>query len=333
MRAAIRTGLLGYTFSFNPSHPSPKTPLQPNEILLQVKSSAINPVDYKLPKQLAGPIPGIDVSGIVQQVGSDVTSLQVGDAVFGRAITAKGTLSGSLAQEAIASEAEVAKKADYLTFEEGAALGTAYLTSLQSLRDAGKVEKGSVVLVIGASGGCGLAGMQLALALGASRVVGICSGKNFEFVKSQTGASSSSTAVELVDYTDEGAMKKICEENVGKFDCIYDTATGSGRGEDYASNSSIANLLKQPTGQFVQINGGPSTWAKKVLGFEDKNRSLVVTAKEGKRDLETIANLLEKEGFKPFLNVKKFDENSIIEGFQQLKERRTKGKIVFTIEE
>ncbi len=290
-------------------------------------------MDYKLPKQIAGPIPGIDVAGIVRQVGSDVTSLQVGDAVFGRAITSKGTLSGSLAQESVASEAELAKKTDYLSFQEGAALGTAYLTSLQSLRDAGKVEKGSIVLVIGASGGCGLAGMQLALALGASRVVGICSGKNFEFVKSQTNSSGSNTVVELVDYTDEGAMNKFFEENVGKFDCIYDTATGSGKGEDYASNPSMSNLLKQSTGQFVQINGGPSTWAKKFLGYEDKNRSLVVTAKNGKKDLETIANLLEKEGFKPFLNVKAFDEESVIDGFQQLKERRTKGKIVFTVDE
>ena len=281
---------------------------------------------------MAGKVPGIDVSGVVHQVGSDVTSFQKGDHVFGRAISGKGALSGSLAEYTVSNDKELAKKTDYLSFGEAAALPTAYLTSLQALRDAGRVKEGSTVLIIGASGGCGVAGVQLAKAMGASRIVGICSGKNFEFVKSiAIGAGGGEHSIELVDYTDANGMKKFCEDNVGLFDCIYDTATGSGKGEDYVS-SSVPKLLKEKTGQYAQINGSASVWAKKFMGKETSQKSLVITDKNGKSDLEEIATLLEKTGVKPHLDVKTFDAEGVAEGFHQLKGRRTKGKIVFNVE-
>ena len=63
-------------------------------------------------------------------------------------------------------------------------LPVAYLMSLQGLRDYGKIQAGDRVLIIGASGGCGTAAVQLAKALGAKDIVGVCSGKNAELVKS-----------------------------------------------------------------------------------------------------------------------------------------------------
>jgi NADPH:quinone reductase-like Zn-dependent oxidoreductase len=91
MKAAVRTGILGWTISFKTDHPKPShDTLKPNEVLLRVKSAAINPVDYKLPRLIGGKVVGIDVSGIVEKVGEDVTTLQEGDHVFGRAINGKG---------------------------------------------------------------------------------------------------------------------------------------------------------------------------------------------------------------------------------------------------
>ena len=60
--------------------------------------------------------------------------------------------------------------------------------------------------------------------------------------------------LELVDYTDDKAMSEFKEKNVGKFDCIYDTATGtgSGHGENYVS--SMAKLLRDETGEYVCTN-------------------------------------------------------------------------------
>ena len=63
MRAAVRTGILGWTISFKLDHPKPSIDvLQPDEVLLRVKSAAINPVDYKLPRSIGGKVVGIDVS-------------------------------------------------------------------------------------------------------------------------------------------------------------------------------------------------------------------------------------------------------------------------------
>jgi NADPH:quinone reductase-like Zn-dependent oxidoreductase len=61
MKAAVRTGLLGLTISFKPNHPSslPANDLRPNEVLLRVKSAAINPVDYKLSRLIAGKVVGL----------------------------------------------------------------------------------------------------------------------------------------------------------------------------------------------------------------------------------------------------------------------------------
>lgn len=326
MRAAIRTGLLGTTITFTKDFQAPSSShsaLRPNEVLLHVKSAAINPVDYKLPRLIGGKIIGIDVSGVVDKVGSDVTSFQAGDQVFGRAIDGKGKFSGSLAEYTTANVDEIAKKPEYLQFEEAASLPTAYLTGLQSLRDAGNVKKGSTVLIIGASGGCGIAGVQLAKAIGAGRIVGICSGKNFDFVRSTGGIT------ELVDYTDNDVMQKFLEDNVGVFDCIYDTATGSGAGEDYVSL--MMKLLNKDTGKYVQINGNGSDWARTFARRQQPQRTLVMTDKNGKPKLEEIATLLESTGAKPCVIVKPFDEKELEEGFNELKGRRTKGKIVFNI--
>jgi NADPH:quinone reductase-like Zn-dependent oxidoreductase len=135
---------------------------------------------------------------------------------------------------------------------------------------------------------------------------------------------------ELVDYTDDDAVQKFVKENEGQFDCIYDTATGSGKGEDYVS-SAVPKLLKKDTGEYVQINGKPSDWFKRFAGMEKERRSLVLTESKAKADLERVAELLQVLNVKPFLNAKEFDEGGVNDAFNQLKERRTKGKIVFNI--
>lgn len=329
MRAVIRAGLLG-SITFTKDHPLPAakesdSALSPTDILIKVRNAAINPVDYKLPR-LFGKVVGIDVSGVVEKVGSDVTDFQVGDEVFGRAINNKGMFQtfGSLADYAVTDMQEVAKKPEWLPFDQAAALGVAYLTGIQSMR-AGNVKDGSSVLIIGASGGCGIAGVQLARAMGA-RVVGVCSGKNFDFVREMSGCEKAED-LELVDYTDDDAMNEFKEKNVKMFDCIYDTATGSGKGEDYTT--SMPKLLKDTTGQYVQINGSPSTWARHAMGKMKPQRKMLLTAPKGRSELEEIVSLLEKSGVKPHLNVKSFDEQGVAEAFEELKGRRTKGKIVF----
>lgn len=171
-----------------------------------------------------------------------------------------------------------------------------YLTGLQSLRT-GNVVKDSTILIIGASGGCGVAGVQLARAIGASRIVGICSRKNFDFVKEISGME-----LELIDYTDHDAMKKFKELNVGRFDCIYDTATASGHGEDYVAD--MMPLLKETTGMYVQINVFLATMTCHVIGQMKNQRAVVFLSSKNPMDLDEIVTLLKIFVARPHLDVK-----------------------------
>ena len=299
-------------------------PIGPSLALIKVKSAAINPVDYKIPKFIGGAGVSMDVSGVVERVGADVTDFKVGDEVFGRANVGSGA-TGALADYALVDKEEVAKKPEWMSFDEGAAIGVVYLTGIECLRK-GDMEEGSTVMIIGASGGCGIAGIQLANAMGASRIVGICSGKNFEFVREMSGIKDEKK-LELVDYTDDDMLSKFRENNAGQFDCIYDTATGSGHGEDYPGT--MIKLLKEKTGQYVMINGrAKHLWMAKM----NSQVNFVLTSRKSKDALEQIATLLESTGVKPHVNVISFDEKGVADGFEQLKGRRTKGKIVFKMD-
>ncbi|MEX1295994.1 MAG: NAD(P)-dependent alcohol dehydrogenase [Candidatus Limnocylindrales bacterium] len=121
-------------------------------------------------------IPGMDLAGTVEAVGSAVTTVKAGDEVFGNG-------SGTFAEYAVAKADKLAPKPESLSFEEAAALGVSAQTALQALRDQLKVEAGMKVLVIGASGGVGSFAVQIAKSMGAE-VTGVCSTPNVEMVRS-----------------------------------------------------------------------------------------------------------------------------------------------------
>src|SRR5947209_8071494 len=132
--------------------------LKPGSVLLRVRAASINPYDWhqvrgtplivRLIIGLRGPqpaIPGIDVAGIVEEVGAEVTEFRPGDEVI-------GSCSATFAEYARGGAPDIVIKPAALSFEEAAALPGAGVTALQALR-AGGAEKGSRVLINGASGG------------------------------------------------------------------------------------------------------------------------------------------------------------------------------------
>jgi NADPH:quinone reductase-like Zn-dependent oxidoreductase len=121
-------------------------------------------------------VPGLDVAGTVVAVGPDVTRLAVGDRVFGIA-------RGSFAPYALALVDKLVIAPKSLTDPEAAVLGISGLTALQSLRDAGRLQAGQRVLILGASGGVGTYAVQIAKALGAE-VTGVCSAAKADVVGS-----------------------------------------------------------------------------------------------------------------------------------------------------
>jgi NADPH:quinone reductase-like Zn-dependent oxidoreductase len=119
---------------------------------------------------------GIEVAGTVDAVGSAVSRFAVGDEVYGFA-------QGSFAEYAVARADRLAAKPGNLTFEQAAAVPVSGATALQALTDAGRVEAGQAVLVIGASGGVGSYAVQIAKALGAG-VTGVASAGKADLVRS-----------------------------------------------------------------------------------------------------------------------------------------------------
>jgi NADPH:quinone reductase-like Zn-dependent oxidoreductase len=271
---------------------------------------------------------GLDFAGIVTKVSADVTSVAVGDRVFGNAKT------GTLADSAECKASAIATLPPMLSYVEGAALPIAYLTAYQAFSGHG-FKEGMKVLVIGASGGCGSAGVQLAKAMGASEIVGVCSQKNETLVKS-LGADR------IIDYNTHTIVEG-GHENY--FDFVYDAASYSGGGEDYTEDAQ--RVVKENSGIVVALNGGLGMWARKLVGMQQKytNSHLILTQQRGE-DLKAIlaimtrSNTGDKElksealAFRPIVDKTfPFSEQGTCDAFTALLSRRTKGKIVVNMEE
>jgi NADPH2:quinone reductase len=107
--------------------------------------------------------PGADAAGVVEEVGDGVVHVKRGDRVY-----LAGSRTGTYAERAVASAAQVHPLPERVTFAQGAALGVPYATAWRALFQVARVEAGETVLVHGASGSVGMAAVQLARAAGAT---------------------------------------------------------------------------------------------------------------------------------------------------------------------
>lgn len=172
--------------------------LKPDRLLVKVRASSVNPVDWKIRQgtlQLVTgynfpKILGSDLSGVVLEVGMGVTKFRPGDEIYTFLNPLEG---GAYAEYASVPEEFAARKPQSISHLEAATVPLAGLTALQSLQDLGRIKPGYKVLINGASGGVGLFAIQIAKAMNAE-VTGVCSTKNVDFVKS-LGADF------VIDYT------------------------------------------------------------------------------------------------------------------------------------
>jgi NADPH:quinone reductase-like Zn-dependent oxidoreductase len=191
----------------------PKPEATPEQVVIEVHASSVNPIDWKIRQgQMASRFGedfpqrlGFDVSGVVHSIGKNVTKLKVGDPVYARS----NNLAGKCYAEYVAVDAAVvALKPDALSHAEAAAMPLAGLTALIGLRDVGALGKGQRVLVIGASGGVGTYAVQISKNMGA-HVTAVTSSRNRELARS-LGANT------IIDYTREAVLGE-------QYDVIYDT--------------------------------------------------------------------------------------------------------------
>lgn len=156
------------------------------QALVRIHAAGVNPVETYIrsgtyARKPALPYtPGTDAAGVVESVGDGVTRVAVGDKVY-----TAGSLTGTYAQQALCHESQVHPLPKHVSFAQGAAMGIPYATAYRALFQIARAAPGDYVLVHGASGGVGIAAVQLARAAG-MKVIGTGgSGKGRALVKEQ----------------------------------------------------------------------------------------------------------------------------------------------------
>ncbi|MBI5571326.1 MAG: NADPH:quinone reductase [Desulfomonile tiedjei] len=139
----------------------------PGQVLVAIKAAGVNPVDaYIRSGQYAKKpelpyTPGMDGAGVVDGVGAGVTKIAVGDRVY----VAFG-ISGTYAEQALCTESQVHPLPQHVSFQQGAAMGVPYGVAYRALFHRAQARAGETVLIHGATGGVGMAAVQLARAAG-----------------------------------------------------------------------------------------------------------------------------------------------------------------------
>lgn len=145
----------------------PAPQVGPGQVLVRNHAIGVNPVDTYLRANIdnRGPklpyTPGSDSAGVVEAVGAGVTSVKAGDRVY-----VGGTASGAYAELSLCTEAQVHPLPASVSFAQGAAMNVPYATAYHALFQRAHGDAGESVLVHGASGGVGIAAVQLARARG-----------------------------------------------------------------------------------------------------------------------------------------------------------------------
>lgn len=143
----------------------------PGQVLVRVRAAGVNPVDTYIrsggyARMPALPyIPGADAAGVVEAVGEGVSRVRKGDRVY-TAGGGGGLLTGAYAELMVCDASLVYPLPANISFAQGAALGVPYGTAYQALFHKARARPGETVLVHGASGGVGIAAVQLAVAHG-----------------------------------------------------------------------------------------------------------------------------------------------------------------------
>jgi NADPH:quinone reductase-like Zn-dependent oxidoreductase len=310
-------------FAMTDSAPLPSAALSAGEVLVDVKAAALNPVDYKkadfLPTFLLRGSPAAqDFAGVIAASASP--DFAVGDAVF-------GTAPGCLAERLRAPAAHVCKIPAGLGYPEAAALPTVALTGLQALR-AGGLSRGGRCVVVGASGGCGSAGVQLARAAVGPEgaVVGICSSGSAPLVRG-LGACTEVLPYDALSPAELAAALA----RLGPFHCVYDTVSSWEAFDAAPGGEAWCALLARflaPGGTLVAINGSVGQWAWAGLGWQKRGYKLIFQHPDG-GDLQRTAGLVASKELTVVLDgTFSFTAEGCAAAYARQRSRRAKGKVV-----
>jgi len=286
----------------------PRPQPAPDEVLVKVYASGVNPVDWKIRqgyRQHPLPfIPGWDVSGVVEEAGRNVTDFRTGDEVYGRPDTSRN---GSYAEYITVKAIELGRKPTSIDHIRAAAIPLAGLTAWQALFEHAQLKKGQKLFIHGASGGVGTYAIEFAKWKGAY-VIGTASAQNLSFLK-ELGAD------EAVDYHTKNFEKQFTD-----IDVVFDTIGGD-------TQKRSLQMLK-PGGILVTTLKVEDEAAFKQKGV--RITGMLTTSK--KEDLEAIAQLVDDGFVKPIIS-KILPLEAAEEAHRIIQNGHVRGKIVLRVRE
>ena len=305
--------------------PIPKS----KQVLIKVKASAITNMEYMrytkyiTEKKIGGiaslidtasgarrKIIGIEISGIVEEVGKKVKDIKKGDEVYGISAGMKG----AWGEYAVANEREIYIKPNNFSFEQSAAVPVGAITALGAVY-AAKIQKGQQILIQGGTGSVGHYAVQLSKIQGGI-VTAVCSKNNIEMVRN-IGADF------VVDYKNENITA-----NEKKYDVIIAV-------NGYNPLSMYKKLLNK-TGKYIFV-GGSTKAMLSVFGIPFYSIGSKKFGVSGfpllpkKKYLSDLKIYAEEGKFQPFID-KVYDPHNIYDALRYIVNEHTQGKVVIKMD-
>lgn len=300
----------------------------PREVLVRVRASGVNPLDTKIHAGAAShalhPLPailGIDLAGVVEQTGREVSRFKPGDEVYGMT-GGVGGVQGSLAEFAAVDACLLAPKPTNLSMREAAALPLIFITAWEGLIDRAALKAGQNVLIHGGAGGVGHVAIQIARA--------------FEAEVFATGSQSQRATIEGFGavFIDRGAAVEayIAEHTGGRgFDIVYDTVGGKVLDASFEAVRRFGHVVSAL---------GWGTHALAPLSFRAASYSGVFTllpllSGEGRAHhgeiMAEATRLVEAGKLVPLVDPRQFTLESVGDAHALIRDHAAKGKLVVDI--
>jgi NADPH2:quinone reductase len=296
------------------------------QVLVRVHASGVNPLDTKIRAGKAShakqPLPavlGLDMAGVVEEVGPGVTSFRPGNQVYGM-VGGVGGLQGTLAEFVLVNADLIALKPKSLSWREAAALPLVTITAWEGIVDRAKVHAGLKVLVHAGAGGVGHVAVQLAKAFGA---------EVFATVSARKRSVVEAFGATPIDYRLLSPEQYVAIHTEGQgFDVIFDTVGG-------ATIDASFLAVKRSTGHVVSCLGW-STHSLAPLSFRGATYSGIFTLMPlltglGQSHhgviLREAAALADRGQLKPLLHQQRFS-SAEIDAAHALVESGALGKVV-----
>ena len=302
----------------------------PGQVLVRVLASAVNPLDTKIAAGKGGhanqtlpAVLGMDLAGVVERLGEDVTAFSVGAEVYGMAGGIGGN-QGALAQYIAVDADLLASKPHNLSMREAAALPLIFITAWEGLVDRANVRAGQKVLIHGGAGGVGHVAVQIAKARGAEVFA--------------TGSAHSRAAIESfgatpIDYRSSTVDDYMAQHTDGEgFDVVYDTVGGSTLDASFAA-------VKIYTGHVLSCLG----WGEHKLAplsFRGATYSGVftllplLTGKGRKHHGEILAQatrMAQAGQLRVLLDAQRFTLTEVNQAYERVSSAGNQGKVVIDI--